>query len=69
MFFETEYEFVLSAKYQVPSITLTSFRHGVILPLESPRRLGLTKKQQKYKLYHLKNLINMNILQVKKYYL
>ena len=28
----------------------------------------LTEKQQKYQLYHLKKLINMNILQVKKYY-
>ena len=28
-----------------------------------------TEKQQKYQHYHLKKLINMNILQVKKYYL
>ena len=28
----------------------------------------LTEKQQKYQLYHLEKLINMNILQVKKYY-
>ena len=27
----------------------------------------LTEKQQKYQLYHLEKLINMNILQVKKY--
>ena len=29
----------------------------------------LTEKQQKYHHYHLKKMINMNILQVKKYYL
>ena len=29
----------------------------------------LTEKQQKYQLYHLEKLINMNILQVKKYHL
>ena len=29
----------------------------------------LTEKQQKYQNYHLEKLINMNILQVKKYYL
>ena len=29
----------------------------------------LTEKRQKYHLYHLENLINMNILQLKKYYL
>ena len=29
----------------------------------------LTEKQQKYQHYHLEKLINMNILQVKKYYL
>ena len=28
----------------------------------------LAKNLQKYKLYHLEKLINMNILQVKKYY-
>ena len=28
----------------------------------------LTEKQQKYQHYHLENVINMNILQVKKYY-
>ena len=28
----------------------------------------LTKKQQKYQHYHQVNLINMNILQVKKYH-
>ena len=28
----------------------------------------LTEKQQKYQHYHLKKLINMNILQVKKYF-
>ena len=28
-----------------------------------------TKNQQKYQLYHLAKLINMNILQVKNYYL
>ena len=27
----------------------------------------LTEKQQKYQLYHLEKLINMNILQAKKY--
>ena len=29
----------------------------------------LTEKQQKYQHYHPEKLINMNILQVKKYYL
>ena len=29
----------------------------------------LTEKQQKYQHYHLEKLMNMNILQVKKYYL
>ena len=29
----------------------------------------LTENQQKYQNYHLEKLINMNILQVKKYYL
>ena len=29
----------------------------------------LTKKQQKYQYYHHVKLINMNILQVKEYYL
>ena len=29
----------------------------------------LTEKQQKYQHYHLEKLINMNVLQVKKYYL
>ena len=29
----------------------------------------LIEKQQKYQHYHLEDLINMNILQVKKYYL
>ena len=29
----------------------------------------LTEKQQKYQHYHREKLINMNILQVKKYYL
>ena len=29
----------------------------------------LTKKKQKYQHYHLEKLINMNILEVKKYYL
>ena len=29
----------------------------------------LREKQQKYQLYHLEELINMNILKVKKYYL
>ena len=29
----------------------------------------LTEKQQKYQLYHLEKLINMNLLRVKKYYL
>ena len=29
----------------------------------------LTEKQQKYQHYHLEKLINMNILQVKKYFL
>ena len=28
----------------------------------------LTEKQQKYQHYHLENVINMNILQVNKYY-
>ena len=29
----------------------------------------LTEKKQKYQLYHLEKLINMNLLRVKKYYL
>ena len=29
----------------------------------------LTEKQQKYQPYHLEKLINMNFLEVKKYYL
>ena len=29
----------------------------------------LTEKQQKYQHYHLEKLINVNVLQVKKYYL
>ena len=29
----------------------------------------LTEKQQKYQLYHLEKLINLNVLQVKRYYL
>ena len=29
----------------------------------------LTEKQQEYQHYHLEKLINMNILQVEKYYL
>ena len=29
---------------------------------------NINKKQQKYQHYHLEKLINMNILQVKKYY-
>ena len=28
----------------------------------------LTEKQEKYQHYHLEKIINMNILQVKKYY-
>ena len=32
-------------------------------------KLVLTEKQQKYQRCHLEKLINLNILQVKKYYL
>ena len=40
----------------------------IILVMENYNMI-LTKKHQKYQYYHLEKLVNMNILQVKKYYL
>ena len=38
----------------------------IILEIKSANKI-LTEKQQKYQHYHVEKLINMNILQAKKY--
>ena len=44
------------------------FRKKLMIRLEMKNcNIMLTEKQQKFQHYHLENLINMNILQVKKY--
>ena len=43
--------------------------HNLVLLCQKIYNTILTEKQQKYQHYHLEKLINMNILQVKKYYL
>ena len=62
---------ILSNKELNPIVTeFSNFLRGRKLNLEMKNcNMILTEKQQKSQHYHLEKLINMDILQVKKYYL